>query len=150
MGTPTSKPRISTSISDDVSLYQHLLSLNSPYVLLLHQQILARLQKEPVTELDVQALWALESPEWIDALLANIVKFDVLGRQPGGGYVHLFIETEMMGYEQGAAKWLVDVYERHKQVAKEEEKGRRKGLRRTVGRLAARRIEKLMGKVVGV
>ncbi|USP78217.1 hypothetical protein yc1106_05491 [Curvularia clavata] len=145
MGTHTFTTRFPTSISDDISTYQHLLSINSPYTIPFHQQILARLQNEPVTELDVQALWAIESPEWIDALLANIVKFDVLSSQPKGGYVHLFIETEMMRYEHGAAKWLVDVYERHKRVVREEKKEKRKArFRKAVGSFVAKRIERLM------
>lgn len=128
MRTRASKPQPvppTRPISADVATYRHLLRLNRPEAAPLRAKIKWRLHTEPVTELDVESIWAFQSPEWINAILCNIVKFNVLNSQPAGGYIHLFIETEMLNYQDKAARWLVDVYEGHKRSFRGAVDGRR-------------------------
>ncbi|EUC51163.1 hypothetical protein COCMIDRAFT_50753, partial [Bipolaris oryzae ATCC 44560] len=101
------------TISDDVELYSSLTRFDTPEAEALCENIEYRLQNEPVNEVDVQSIWTFQSPDWIDAVLCNIVKFNVLNMQPTGGYIAMFIETELLQYHDRGAARVVDMYERH-------------------------------------
>lgn len=145
MGNRTSKAdtvSVNRTISDDVETYRILTRIDTTEAKALCENIKYRLQNEPVNEIDVQSIWAFESPDWIDAVLHNIVKFDILNMQPAGGYIALFIETELFrDHDRGAAR-VVDMYERHKQCLRNEPDPRAsKSLRRA--------LSKSLGKVLG-
>jgi hypothetical protein len=79
----------------------------------------SRLRIEPVNEIDVQTIWSTRTfatSEWIEALFYNIVKFDIFNSQPAGGYIHLFIETEMLNYHERACNNIIVMYERQNRV----------------------------------
>ncbi|CAA9961308.1 hypothetical protein PTMSG1_04692 [Pyrenophora teres f. maculata] len=76
-----------------------------------------RLRTEPVNEIDVETIWKVaNTPEMIDALLGNIVKFNVLNTQPTGGYILLFIETEMLQMHERGQSMVIETWEKHKLV----------------------------------
>ncbi|EMD90624.1 hypothetical protein COCC4DRAFT_105424, partial [Bipolaris maydis ATCC 48331] len=101
------------TISEDVKIYRSLMHVDALEAEALCEKIKCRLRNEPVNEVDVQSIWALQIPDWIDAILHNIVKFKVLNLQPAGGYIDLFIETELLQYHDRGAARVVEMYERH-------------------------------------
>ncbi|EOA90416.1 hypothetical protein ACJQWK_07661 [Exserohilum turcicum] len=108
------------TISDDVALYRALGPEHTAEVDALCAHIKARLRTEPATELDVQSVWTLHTPEWISAVLYNIAKFDLLNVQPTGGYIHMFIHTEMLQYHGRAVARIMDMYEGHQETLRRE------------------------------
>ncbi|KAF1831440.1 hypothetical protein BDW02DRAFT_457345, partial [Decorospora gaudefroyi] len=104
------------SISTALSKYTALHSINPQQANLLLASLKSHLRTQPVSELDVQNIWrsfsnATDWFEWLDALLYSIVKFDVLDCQPAGGYIELFIETEMLAYDEEGVARVVEMFE---------------------------------------
>jgi hypothetical protein len=122
------------SISEVVETYKTMRDSRHPMTETLLPILKSRLRAEPVNEIDVQTMWstrAFATPEWIEALFYNIVKFDIFNSQPAGGHIHLFIETEMLNYHERACNNIIAMYERQKRVVAAE----------VVAREAARRAE---------
>jgi hypothetical protein len=88
------------------------------------------------------------TPEWIETLFYNIVKFDVFNSQPAGGYIELFIETEMLEYHERACNNIVAMYQRQTSVVVAEAAEREAAckaepgyLRRTMIRVADKGVQ---------
>jgi hypothetical protein len=104
---------IRLTISEDVEAYEALRLARNPTAETLLPILKDRLRTEPVSELDVQTIWwTFYTPEWVEALFYNIVKFNVFNSQPAGGYIELFIETEMLNYHERACNNIIAMFER--------------------------------------
>ncbi|KAF2126850.1 hypothetical protein P153DRAFT_296927 [Dothidotthia symphoricarpi CBS 119687] len=89
------------TFSDSVLLYRALQLLRSPLAVGMQVQLLHRTRTEPLDEVDVQCVWWAfkHTPEWsvwLHALMGNIAGFDLLDKQPTGGYIRHFMETELL------------------------------------------------------
>ena len=139
MGNRASKTdtvSVNRTISDAVKIYRSLMRIGALEVEALCEKIKYRLRNEPVNEVDVQSIWALQFPDWIDAVMRNIVRFNVLNMQPAGGYIDLFIEAELLQYHDRGAARVVDMYERHKQYPRNEPDARAsKSLREALNKI---------------
>jgi len=103
------------TIAEDILTYRCLLGTQHRGAKSKLSHIKFRLCTEPVNEIDVQTVWEITPyPDMIDALLCNIVKFDILSTQPTGGYIHLFIETEVLQIHERGQAQLLRLYEKHK------------------------------------
>ena len=118
MTTQSSNPSthpVYPTIAEDMLTYRCLLVIQHRGAKSKLSHIKFRLHTEPVNEIDVQTVWEIAPyPDMIDALLCNIVKFDILSTQPTGGYIHLFIETEMLQMHERGQAQLLRLYEKHK------------------------------------
>ncbi|KAF1945900.1 hypothetical protein EJ02DRAFT_431135 [Clathrospora elynae] len=130
------------SIGDAVLAYHAVQPSQDPNAETLLSDIMSRLHTEPVSELDVQNIWwtfqyVSDWHEWLNAMLYNIVRFDVLNMAPTGGYIELFIETEMLMYHERGVQQLLEMYERYKYVVMVEASARSTGpVRRVLCRAA--------------
>ncbi|RMZ70701.1 hypothetical protein GMOD_00000832 [Pyrenophora seminiperda CCB06] len=105
---------VQPTIGEEMLIYQHLLVTEPQGAETLLAHIKTRLRTEPVTEIDVQTIWHVAPvPDMLDALVGNLVKFDVLNMQPTGGYIHLFIETEMLQMHERGQQQLIAMFEKH-------------------------------------
>lgn len=101
------------TIAEDALAYSNLLRGQNRGAESQLSHIRFRLRTEPVDEVDVQVLWELfPYPEIIEAILCNIVKFDLFNTQPTGGYIHQFIENEMTQLHERGQERLVEMYEK--------------------------------------
>ncbi|KAG9194238.1 hypothetical protein G6011_04273 [Alternaria panax] len=113
-------PPMQQTIGEDFETYCNMRRQRSPRAYALYSSVHSRLRTEPVTEVDVQAIWSKFSCScWIDAVLYNIVRFDILNTQPAGGYIELFIETEMLQYNDEGVEAIITMYEQHKRASLE-------------------------------
>jgi hypothetical protein len=120
------------SIGEVVETYKTMRDSRHPMAETLLPILKSRLRTEPVNETDVQTIWStFATPEWVEALFYNIVKFNIFSSQPASGYIHLFIETEMLNYHERACNNIIAMYERQKRVVMAE----------VVAREAARKAE---------
>jgi hypothetical protein len=148
---PSSTNFAHLTISEAVEAYSTQRRSQDPTADSLLTIIKSRLRTEPVSELDVQTVWWTRSfctPEWIEALFYNIVKFDVFNSQPAGGYIELFIETEMLEYHGRACNNIVAMYQRQMSVVVAEAAEREAAckaepgyLRRTMIRVADKGVQ---------
>jgi hypothetical protein len=104
------------TISEVVETYKTFRRSDDPQAEALLPILKSRLRTEPVNELDVQAIWSFATPEWVEALFHNIEKFNIFNSQPAGGYIEMFIETEMLNCHERACHNIVAMYERQKRV----------------------------------
>ena len=93
---------------------------DAPLAVALCAHLKLRLYKEPVDEIDVESIWALHSPAWIDLMLYNIAKFDVFNTQPTGGYIEHFIRTEMAQLHDRATARMEEMWLRNKKIVRDE------------------------------
>lgn len=106
------------SIGEGILLYHALQLLQDPEAETLRGHLMSRFTFEPVTETDAQYIWwAFQGrPEWscwLDALMRNIVRFQVLNTQPCGVNILLFLETELLLLDNVQHAQLSEIYERH-------------------------------------
>ncbi|KAJ4376180.1 hypothetical protein N0V83_001461 [Neocucurbitaria cava] len=125
----TNTPLVHSSIGDTVLYYRALQLLLNPQAEEIRSIIMRRLRTEPVDEVDVQIIWCSQiattvSHEWLDALLYNLVSFKVLKKQPTGGYIELFIETELLRLDEKAYERVVSLYHKHRSALKNGTKAR--------------------------
>ncbi|KAF1849396.1 uncharacterized protein K460DRAFT_275642 [Cucurbitaria berberidis CBS 394.84] len=111
------------SIGETVLHYCVLRLLNNREALYVRDDIMSRLEAEPLNEIDVQSIWwglqeTYEFHEWVDAMLYNLAHFDVLNKQPVGGYIELFIETELLGLSDQAHARVASTYRRYRDAIK--------------------------------
>lgn len=108
------------SIGENILMYRAAQLLSSPHAQTLRQDIMSRINAEPLTETDVQRIWwsmqfTQEWAVWLDLVMWNIVWFKLLKKQPGGGYIGFFIETEIHRLDNEAHRnCIVAAYERHR------------------------------------
>ncbi|CAO2651883.1 Nn.00g001660.m01.CDS01 [Neocucurbitaria sp. VM-36] len=111
-------PLTHPSIGETVTHYRALQVLLNPQAEHLRSIIMLRLRTEPVVETDAQIIWwalvqTTEYYEWLDALFYNLVRFSVFQQQPTGGYIQLFIETELLRLNEKAYERVLSIYRRH-------------------------------------
>ncbi|OAL44620.1 hypothetical protein IQ07DRAFT_521920 [Pyrenochaeta sp. DS3sAY3a] len=112
------------SIGESILMYRAMQLLSSPHAQTLRQDIMSRINAEPLTETDVQRIWwsmqfTQEWAVWLDVVMRNIVGFKLLKKQPGGGYIWFFIDTEIHRLDNEAHRnCIVAAYERHRQFRK--------------------------------
>jgi hypothetical protein len=124
------------SISDDFESYRNLVHLNTSEAKALCEKIKNRLLNEPVTEIDVETIWAFGSLEWMDAVLGNVFEFNVLETQPTGGYIFHFIENEKLQCPMGAVR-IIEMWQQHKRCLQEKTDGQKlKTSLEALGRIA--------------
>lgn len=125
----TNTPLVHSSIGDTVLYYRALQLLLNPQAEEIRSIIMRRLRTKPVDEVDVQIIWwtliaTAESHEWLDALLYNLVRFKVLKKEPTGGYIELFVETELLRLNEKAYERVVSLYHKHQSALKNGTKAR--------------------------
>ncbi|KAF2851824.1 hypothetical protein T440DRAFT_59102 [Plenodomus tracheiphilus IPT5] len=107
-----------TSIGDAVITYRSLQLMLEPEAETLRGRIMLNLRTTPITELDVQTIWWTfqgkpEWSSWLDALVYNLVRFQVLSGEPYGTAIQLFIETEMLNMDNAQYAQVLSAYELH-------------------------------------
>lgn len=117
---PPPFPRCKT-VGEAVLLYRALQILQVPQAEILRGRIMNRMHRKAVTSMDVQQIWRTfhhlpEWTSWLDALMCNLVHFRILQNQPDGGYIELFIETEMMQCDDVKRAQIVTAYQRYSYV----------------------------------
>ncbi|EDU43080.1 hypothetical protein PtrSN002B_009179 [Pyrenophora tritici-repentis] len=102
------------TIAEEILTYHFLATNNDNGADSYLSHIKFRLRTEPVNEIDVETVWKIvNTPEMIDAVIGNIIKFDVLSTQPAGGYIDLFIETEMQQMHERGQNQLIGIWQKH-------------------------------------